>query len=98
MPSSHIRKSLLPESHSAAEARDPDVLDNAEAVHEALLQVAVFVSIARELDRDERWAGRITVLLSSAIGPLEVALKHIDKTIEAIFERRKRELARKATQ
>ncbi len=96
MPSARSRNSGPSRSHKAADPLNPDGLNDVEAAHAELLQASIFVTIAHELDRDERWAERITVLLDSAVDPIQAALEHIAKAIDAIFERRKREHVRKS--
>lgn len=43
-----------------------DEVSGLEELHSILLDAYVFVSIAAELERDERWRDRITVLLALA--------------------------------
>ena len=68
-----------------------DGLDEVEAAHEQLLKATAFVSMARELDQDKRWGERILALLECANKPVVDALQAIEKAIDAIIERHKRE-------
>jgi hypothetical protein len=64
-------------------------LEEVEAVHEALLRLAVFVTIARELDQNERWRSRVYVLLESAMAPLDACLIHIEKALKEMSAHRR---------
>jgi hypothetical protein len=65
-----------------------DGLTELEIVHEAMLRVAAFITIANELTQDERWRERVFILRDSAAAPLDIAMAHLRRALDVTSARR----------
>lgn len=69
---------------------EDDEVSALEDIHTLITDANIFVSIADELDHDERWPGRIAVLLRLASGTVDHAHESIRKLVTEIYRRRRR--------